>query len=143
LAEWANSDGVSEPLAELESRLSIHVVQGGGGWLLAGHHDEFLAVWGPDHILDLVVKHWDEVPILALVDPDILQGVLSVVALARGVVQILGPDQDGMPRWRRQNLDVLSPWTRDVELWSLQGAVEVVDIDEAIILGLGEDLSMK
>jgi hypothetical protein len=64
-------------------RLSISVIHCGCGWLLARNDDEFLAGWCPLDVLNLVVKYWDEVAILAFVNSHVLERVFSVVALSR------------------------------------------------------------
>lgn len=123
MSEWANSDRVSEPFTKLESRLTIHVVHSGSGWLLSRNYDELLTWRCPYNILNLVVKDWDEMSILSLVDSYILKRVLSIVALARWIVQILGPNENSVSWWCRKHLDILSLWTSNVKLRSLQCTV--------------------
>lgn len=82
-AEWTNLNRVSELLSKLEGRLTIQIVHRGHGRLLPGDNDELLAILRPLDILDLVIENRDELPILALMDANVLQGVLSVVTLAR------------------------------------------------------------
>ena len=86
MSEWANSDRVSESFTKLKSRLTIHVVHCSCGWLLSRNNYELLTWRCPYNILNLVVKDWDEMSILSLVDSHILKRVLSIVTLARWIV---------------------------------------------------------
>lgn len=108
--------------------MAIGVIHGGRARLLAREHDELGAFASPGNVLNLVVEDWDEGPVLTLVDPDELQGVLTVVALARRVVEVLCPDKYSFARWRWQYLNILRLWTCYIEFWSLQIAVQVIDI---------------
>ena len=123
MSEWANSDRVSESFTKLKSRLTIHVVHSSCGWLLSRNNDEFLTWRCPYNILNLVVKDWDEMSIFSLVDSHILKRVFSIVTLARRIVQILGPNENSMSWWCGKHLDILSLWTSNVKLGSLQCTV--------------------
>lgn len=135
LAKWTDLNRVFELLSEFKLRLSIEIVKRGTCRLLARNHDELLSVRRPLHILNLVVENRNEFPILSLVDTDVLQRVLSIVTLPRRVVLVLGPNENGVSRGRRNNYDVVCSWTRDIELGSLKITVQIVHIDESIVLG--------
>lgn len=119
IVERTDPHRVSKPLGELKNWLAIGVVHGGGAGLLAGEYDELRAVARPGDVLHLVVEDGDEGTVLALVDPDELEGVLTVVAFAGRVIKILCPYKYGLPRWRWQNLYILRLWACNVELWPL------------------------
>ena len=120
LRKGADLDRVTEALAELESGLALAVIQGRRCRLLSRDYYEFFAVWGPLYILNLIIECRNESPGLSLVYFYILERVLSVIALAGGVVQVLGPHEDRVAGRRGQDLNVLGPRTSDVELWPLQ-----------------------
>lgn len=88
----------------------------------------------PLNVLNLIVKNRNKVAILAFMNSNILKRVFSVVALARRIIEVLRPYQNGVSSWCRKNLDVLSFWARNVELRSLESAVQIIDIDKAIVL---------
>lgn len=142
LAKWTDLNRVFELLSEFKLRLSIEIVKRGTCRLLARNHDELLSVRRPLHILNLVVENRNEFPILSLVDTDVLQRVLSIVTLPRRVVLVLGPNENGVSRGRRNNYDVVCSWTRDIELGSLKITVQIVHIDESIVLGFGQNFSI-
>ena len=62
--------------------------------------------------------------------------MLAVVRLAGAVLQILRPDEDCVATWSRPDLDIARSRARNVELGSLQVAVEVVYVDEAVVVAL-------
>lgn len=115
LAKWAYSNGVSKPLSEFKKRLSIRIVHSGCGGLLSWYHNELVSIIGPLNVLDLVVKCWNEQFVFSLVNFYILQRVLSIITFSRLVIKSLSPNQNSMPSWRRQNFDILSFWTLDLE----------------------------
>ena len=82
LAERTDFDCISELLAEFKSRFSIQIIHCDHCWLLTCNNNELLAILCPLDILDLIVKDRNELSILALVDPNILQRVLSVITFA-------------------------------------------------------------
>lgn len=67
--------------------------------MLTREHNELRAVGSPGNILYLVVEDRDESPVLSLVDPDELKGVLTIVAFAGRVVEILCPDKYSFSGW--------------------------------------------
>lgn len=75
-------------------------------------------------------------------DANVLQRVLSVVTLTRGVRLVLGPHQNGVSRRSRNNLNVIGSRTGNVELWPLQIAVQIIHIHQAIVLRVREHLSI-
>ena len=68
--------------------------------------------------------------------------MLPIVALARGVSQILRPNQNSVSRWGCNDLDVVRPGAGNVEFGSLEIAVEVVNVHQAVVLCFREDLSI-
>ena len=99
VVKGADPHRVSEPLGKLEHGLAIAVVHSSGGRLLTREHNELRAVGSPGNILYLVVEDRDESPVLSLVDPDELEGVLAIVAFAGRVVEILCPDKYSFSGW--------------------------------------------
>ena len=71
-----------------------------------------------------------------------LKRVLAIVRLAGAVVQVLRPDEDSVTARRRLDLDVARARACDVELGSLQIAVEIVHVDEAVIVARGQLLTI-
>jgi len=67
--------------------------------LLTREHNELRAVGSPGNILYLVVEDRDESPVLSLVDPDELKGVLTVVAFACWIIEILCPHKHSFSGW--------------------------------------------
>ena len=135
-AEWADLDRVPELLSEFKGGLTVQIVHGCHGWLLPGDNDELLSILCPLHILDLVIENRNEFPIFSLVDTNVLKRVLPIVTFARRVVLVLGPDKNGVSGWRRNNLDVVGSRARNVELWPLQIAIQVIHVDKAVVLGV-------
>lgn len=90
----------------------------------------------PLDVLNLIVEDGNEASGLALVHSDVLKIVLAIVALSGRVVKVLGPHQDGMARRCRQHLNILRSWAGNIEFGSLQIAVEVVHIDQAVVFGV-------
>jgi hypothetical protein len=82
VTEWANSDRISESLAKLESRLTVNIVHCCSGWLLTRNHNEFLATWSPNCILDLIIKDGNEMSILSFMDSYVLKRMFTVVTFA-------------------------------------------------------------
>jgi hypothetical protein len=133
MTEWTNSDRVSKPFAKLESGLSISIVESCCRWLLSGYNDELLTSRSPYDILNLVIENRDKMSIFTLMDSYVLKRVFSIVTLSRWVIQILGPDENCMTWGSWEHLDVLSSWTSNIELGSLQCTVEVININKTVI----------
>ena len=142
VSEWTNSDRVSESLSKLESWLTINVVHSCSGWLLSRNNNEFLSGRSPNYVLDLIVKDRNEMSILSLVDPHILKRVLTIVTLARRVIEILRPNENSVSRWGRKHLDILSFGTSNIELGSLECTIEVINVHKTIVFKLRQDFSV-
>ena len=83
--------------------------------------------------MDVVIEDGDELSILASEDLHILEGVLTVVALAGTVTKSLRPDQDSVTVRSCLDLDVLALVASDHELGPFEALlVEVVHIDVSI-----------
>ena len=122
--------------------LTLSVVHGCSGRLLPGNHNKVFSIRRPLDILNLVVENRDVSPILTFMNSHILQRMFSIVTLASGIIQTLGPYQDCVTWWCWQNLNVLSSGTCDIELRSLQGAIEIIDVNKSIVIWLREHLSI-
>lgn len=132
-------NGVFELLPEFKGRFTIQIVHCSHGRLLPRDDDELLAVLGPLHILNLVIKHRDKFPIFPFVNSNVLEGVLTVIAFARRVGLVLRPDEDRVARrcWNYQN--IICPRTSDVELWPLEITVQIIYVYEAVVFRFRED----
>jgi hypothetical protein len=71
--------------------------------------------------------------IFAFVNSNILKRVFSVVALARRIIEVLRPNQNGVSSWCRKNLDVLSSWACNVEFRSLKSTIEIIDVHKSVV----------
>lgn len=98
IVKWTNTDGISEPLSKLESRLAICIVHGRSCWLLAWNDQEVVSTVGPLDILNLVVEDRNEWPLFSLMNSDVLKIVLSIVTLSACIVKVLRPNKNSMSR---------------------------------------------
>ena len=89
LGKWANSNCVPIAFPILEKWLTMLVIEGGYCGLHARDDNESLSVWDPNNIMNHVVEDWDKRPCLSPLQLNILACMLTIVAFAGRVNEVL------------------------------------------------------
>ena len=123
-----NSDCISVSLSEFKEGISFFVVEGRSWWLSSRDYYELVSSSWPLNIMDHAIKNWNENSRLAL-QWNILKAMLSIVAFTRGICKVLRPNQNGITRRWRSDVDFLSLATLDWEFRFFLAKVQIIDID--------------
>ena len=93
LRERTQPHCISVPFPKLKQRVAVFVVERSHSRLHAGDDYELLARLNPGYVMDHAVEHRDEDSSFTSDQLHVLAHMFAVIALARGIHEILGPYQ--------------------------------------------------